>query len=125
MSLTRQDLHDADEYIARALCLSDNIYWDDQNEIGQDAYRRFAKTARHAMVRFLTLTQQPEIAVLLGKYKVGQAVAKITGYRGPGEVRGLFTMSDGRLLYNVEHRIEGGDLFVHNYQESNLAARDE
>lgn len=58
--------------------------------------------------------------IAAAKFRIGQRVNKCTGYFGPGEVRGVFTMSDGKLMYNVEHRILGGGLFVHNYIEKNL-----
>jgi hypothetical protein len=59
------------------------------------------------------------------KFKIGQWVEKWTGdYTGPGIVRGISTLANGRLRYLVGHRIEGGyGEFLHVYAEGNLRLR--
>lgn len=56
------------------------------------------------------------------KFEIGQTVFKHTGdYTGPGVVRGISTLANGKLRYLVGHRIEGGDgEFLHVYAQGNL-----
>jgi hypothetical protein len=56
------------------------------------------------------------------KFEVGQLVYKWTGdYGGPGRVRGVIPLPDGKLRYLVGHRIEGGTgEFLHIYAAGNL-----
>jgi len=56
------------------------------------------------------------------KFNIGQLVFKHTGdYTGPGRVRGISTLENGKLRYLVGHRIEGGTgEFLHVYAEGNL-----
>lgn len=56
------------------------------------------------------------------KFEIGQLVYKWTGdYSGPGRVRGITALPDGKLRYLVGHRIEGGTgEFLHVYAEGNL-----
>ena len=56
------------------------------------------------------------------KFEVGQLVYKWTGdYGGPGRVRGIATLPDGKVRYLVGHRIEGGrGEFLHVYAAGNL-----
>jgi hypothetical protein len=56
------------------------------------------------------------------KFEIGQLVYKWTGdYGGPGRVRGITVLPDGKLRYLVGHRIEGGKgEFLHVYAAGNL-----
>lgn len=55
------------------------------------------------------------------KFKIGQKVRKVTGeYNITGEVRSVFTKSDGSIRIVVEHTAEGGGSFLHIYSEANL-----
>jgi len=56
------------------------------------------------------------------KFETGQTVLKWTGdYGGPGIVRGIAGLENGKLRYLVGHRIEGGTgEFLHVYAEGNL-----
>lgn len=60
------------------------------------------------------------------KFQIGDAVFKWTGdYTGPGIVRGISILGNGKLRYLVGHRIEGGDgEFLHVYAEGNLRPID-
>lgn len=60
------------------------------------------------------------------KFKVGDAVYKWTGdYGGPGVVRGITTLQNGKLRYLVGHVIDGGiGEFLHVYAEGNLREPD-
>jgi hypothetical protein len=54
-------------------------------------------------------------------FNIGDLVEKHTGdYRAKGEVRGVFTMSNGAVRYVVEHKAEGGGSFCHIYSGQNL-----
>jgi hypothetical protein len=60
-------------------------------------------------------------AAMTTDFKIGDLVEKHTGdYRAKGEVRGVFTMSNGGLRYVVEHKAEGGGSFCHIYSAQNL-----
>ena len=56
------------------------------------------------------------------KFEIGQLVYKWTGdYNGPGRVRGIAYLPDGKIRYLVGHRIEGGEgEFLHVYAAGNL-----
>jgi hypothetical protein len=56
------------------------------------------------------------------KFEIGQHVYKWTGdYRGPGIVRGIAGLDNGKLRYLVGHAIAGGEgEFLHVYAEGNL-----
>lgn len=56
------------------------------------------------------------------KFKVGDAVFKWTGdYTGPGIVRDVCVLPNGKMRYLVGHRIDGGSgEFLHVYAEGNL-----
>ena len=55
-------------------------------------------------------------------FKVGDQVSKVTGkYRILGEVRSVFTRSDGAVRVVVETRADGDGTFLHIYSEENLA----
>jgi hypothetical protein len=56
------------------------------------------------------------------KFEIGQHVYKWTGdYGGPGIVRGIAGLDNGKLRYLVGHKIEGGTgEFLHVYAEGNL-----
>jgi hypothetical protein len=59
----------------------------------------------------------------MGEFKIGDRVEKHTGdYRAKGEIRGIFTMSNGAVRYVVEHKAEGGGSFCHIYSAANLRA---
>ena len=60
------------------------------------------------------------------KFKIGELVYKHTGdYGGPGRVRGICVLENGKLRYLVGHRIEGGSgEFLHIYAEGNLREVD-
>jgi hypothetical protein len=54
-------------------------------------------------------------------FNMGDLVEKHTGdYRAQGEVRGVFTISNGAVRYVVEHKAEGGGSFCHIYSGQNL-----
>jgi hypothetical protein len=61
------------------------------------------------------------------KFEIGQTVYKWTGdYNGPGVVRGISALADGKLRYLVGHRIEGGKgEFLHVYAAGNLREVDD
>jgi hypothetical protein len=61
------------------------------------------------------MTQQP-------KFAIGQIVFKWTGdYTGPGTIRGIAGLDNGKLRYLVGHKIMGGTgEFLHVYAEGNL-----
>jgi hypothetical protein len=56
------------------------------------------------------------------KFQIGQLVFKWTGdYTGPGRVRGIAELENGKLRYLVGHRLEGGTgELLHVYAEGNL-----
>ena len=56
------------------------------------------------------------------KFEIGQPVYKWTGdYGGPGIVRNVTALPDGKVRYLVGHRIEGGTgEFLHIYAGGNL-----
>lgn len=56
------------------------------------------------------------------KFQVGETVFKCTGdYTGPGIVRGISVLGNGKVRYLVGHKIEGGSgEFLHVYAEGNL-----
>lgn len=60
------------------------------------------------------------------KFETGQTVLKWTGdYQGPGIVRGIAGLANGKLRYLVGHKIEGGiGEFLHVYAEGNLREID-
>lgn len=59
--------------------------------------------------------------VIDADYKIGDKVEKFSGdYRALGEVRGIFTLSNGAVRYCVEHQADGGGSFVHIYSAKNL-----
>lgn len=65
--------------------------------------------------------EQPGHDVIDADYKIGDKVEKFTGdYRAIGEVRGVFTLSNGAVRYCVEHKAEGGGSFVHIYSAKNI-----
>ena len=54
-------------------------------------------------------------------FAIGDQVEKYTGdYRIRGEVRGVFTLKNGAVRYNVEHQAEGGGSFTHIYSAKNI-----
>jgi hypothetical protein len=55
-------------------------------------------------------------------FKVGDQVEKWTGdYRTFGEVRAVFTVTDGGpVRYVVRHEAQGGGYFCHIYSAANL-----
>ena len=59
------------------------------------------------------------------KFKIGQLVEKWTAdYTGPGRIRGISSLENGKIRYLVGHRIEGGTgEFLHVYAEGNLRLR--
>jgi hypothetical protein len=59
---------------------------------------------------------------MLLKFEIGQLVEKWTGdYTGPGRVRGVSVLENGKVRYLVGHRIEGGHgEFLHVYSSGNL-----
>jgi hypothetical protein len=56
------------------------------------------------------------------KFEIGQPVYKWTGdYTGPGIVRGIAGLDNGKLRYLVGHRLAGGrGELLHVYSEGNL-----
>jgi len=56
------------------------------------------------------------------KFQIGDRVYKWTGdYGGPGTVRGIAKLNNGKVRYLVGHKIEGGEgEFLHVYAEGNL-----
>lgn len=56
------------------------------------------------------------------KFEIGQPVYKWTGdYGGPGIVRGIAGLDNGKLRYLVGHKIDSGTgEFLHIYAEGNL-----
>ena len=56
------------------------------------------------------------------KYQINDHVFKWTGdYTGPGIVRGIAMLPNGKVRYLVGHKIEGGDgEFLHVFAEGNL-----
>ncbi len=59
------------------------------------------------------------------KFQIGDHVTKWTGdYTGPGIVRGISILGNGKVRYLVGHRIEQGTgEFLHVYAEGNLQPR--
>lgn len=60
------------------------------------------------------------------KFHEGERVFKTTGdYTGPGFVRGITTLPNGKTRYLVGHKVEGGEgEFLHVYAEGNLRRHD-
>ena len=60
------------------------------------------------------------------KFEIGQTVLKWTGdYGGPGIIRGIAGLENGKLRYLVGHQITGGTgEFLHVYSEGNLREID-
>ncbi len=56
------------------------------------------------------------------KFQVGDSVFKWTGdYTGPGIVRGIAFLGNGKARYLVGHQIKGGEgELLHTYAEGNL-----
>lgn len=59
-------------------------------------------------------------------FEVTDWVEKHTGdYKAKGEVRAVFTITEGGALrYVVRHAAEGGGFFCHIYSEANLRPTD-
>jgi hypothetical protein len=55
-------------------------------------------------------------------FQIGDQVEKHTGdYRARGEIRAVFTITDGGAVrYVVRHQAEGGGYFCHIYSAANL-----
>ena len=74
---------------------------------------------------FLPRTSRMTLPSAAPKFRYGDLVEKTTGdYTGPGIIRGLAVLGDGRLRYLVGHQLANGKgELLHTYSEINLRPR--